>query len=330
LLVVFLLVAACGDDDDDGASTDGGNASPTEASGATAEGGGEEEAMLELDGVSLTVSGKEFTEQLILGQILVKALENAGADVDDQTAIFGSENTRTALESGDVDMYWEYTGTAWSVHLGREIGEAPGDPVELYEAVKAGDLEENGVVWMDMTEVNNPYALGILRSRAEEMGVSTISDYAEIANTNPEDATLCGATEWLTRDDGFPALAADYSFELANEYLAEVEFSIIPSLVVEGDTCNFGEFFGTDGTIAANDILILEDDLNSFFAYNNALTVRQDVYEEHSEALEAIFGPISAALTSEVMRELNSRVDADGEEPAAVAEDWLQENGFIS
>jgi osmoprotectant transport system substrate-binding protein len=314
-LVVLLLVVACGDDDDDAGSGNGG-------------GGGED--MAALDGVSLTVSGKEFTEQLILGQILVKALENAGADVNDQTAIFGSENTRTALESGDVDMYWEYTGTAWSVHLGREIGEAPGDPVELYEAVKAGDLEENGIVWMDMTEVNNPYALGILRSRAEEMGISTISDYAEIASTNPEGATLCGATEWLTRDDGFPALAADYGFELPDQYLAEVEFSIIPTQVVSGETCIFGEFFGTDGTIAANDILILEDDLNSFFAYNNALTVRGEIYDENGDALDAIFGPISAALTSEVMRELNSRVDAEGEEPTTVAESWLQESGFIN
>ena len=181
-----------------------------------------------------------------------------------------------------------------------------------------------------MTQVNNPYALGLLRSRAEELGVSTISDFANIANTDPENATLCGATEWLTRDDGFPALAAEYGFELSGDQLAEVEFSVIPSLVVDGDTCVFGEFFGTDGTIAANDILILEDDLNSFFAYNNALTVRKDVYDEHGDELEAIFGPISAALNSEVMREMNSRVDADGEEPAAVAESWLRENGFIN
>jgi osmoprotectant transport system substrate-binding protein len=304
LLAAFTLVVACGDDDDNGGSGS-------------------------LEGVSLTVSGKEFTEQLILGQILVKALEDAGANVNDQTNIFGSENTRTALESGDVDMYWEYTGTAWSVHLEREISEAPSDPVELYEAVKEADLDENGVVWMDMTQVNNPYALGILRSRAEEMGISTISDYAELANSDPEQATLCGATEWLTRDDGFPALAADYGFDLPDEYLAEVEFAIIPSQVVDGDTCIFGEFFGTDGTIAANDILILEDDQNSFFAYNNALTVRQDVYDEYGDELEDIFGPISAALNSEVMRELNSRVDAEGEEPADVAEDWLRENGFI-
>ena len=306
LLVVFGLIVACGDDDN---GANGGIAS--------------------LDGVSITVSGKEFTEQLILGQILVKALENAGANVNDQTAIFGSANTRAALESGDVDMYWEYTGTAWSVHLGREITEAPGDPVELYNAVKTGDLEENSIVWLDMTQVNNPYALGILRSRAEELGISTISDFAEIANSNPEDATLCGATEWLTRDDGFPALAAEYGFELSGDQLVEIEFSVIPSQVVSGDTCIFGEFFGTDGTIAANDILILEDDLNSFFAYNNALTIRKDVFDEHGEALEDIFGPISAALDSEVMRELNSRVDADGKEPEAVAASWLKENGFI-
>ncbi|MPY81615.1 MAG: hypothetical protein GEV04_25265, partial [Actinophytocola sp.] len=126
---------------------------------------------------------------------------------DSPGAVDMAKAVRAALDSGDIDMYWEYTGTGWSVILQREISEAPADTQELYQAVADADLEESQVVWLDAAEANNTYALATLSSRAEELGVTTISEFAELASSNPEAATLCGATEWLTRDDGYPGLA---------------------------------------------------------------------------------------------------------------------------
>ena len=304
--VFTFAVAACGDDDDDGGGGDG------------------------LDGASFSVGSKEFTEQVILGQIAVVALENAGASVNAEgVGIVGTDNVRAALTSGEIDMYWEYTGTGWSSHLGREISEAPGTPAELADAVREAD-EENDVIWYDESPLNNTYALVTLASRSDELGVSTISEYADLVSSEPEAASLCGATEWLVRDDGYLGLATEYGFDLPDAQLTEfADTSGIAALVAEGDDCNFGELFATDGPIAANDLVVLEDDLNYFVPYNVALTVRAEVHDEHGDALAELFDPISAALSDEVMQTLNARVDVDGEDPRAVAESFLSENGLM-
>ena len=325
-------VAACSDDDDDGGATGntGATTGATGATGTTGDTGATGAAGdVDLAGASFSVGSKEFTEQVILGQIAIAALENAGASIEDNTAIVGTDNVRAALTSGEIDMYWEYTGTGWSSHLGREISEAPESPDELAEAVAEADAE-NGVIWYETAPMNNTYALVTLASRADELEVTTISDYAELVNTNPDDASLCGATEWLVRDDGYIGLAETYGFELPDNLLTEfADTSGIAALVAQGNECNFGELFATDGPIAANDLVVLEDDMEYFVPYNLALTVRSEVDEEHGEALAAIFDRISEMLTDETMQGLNARVDVDGEDPAAVAESFLQENGLI-
>src|SRR5690606_6414874 len=132
LAVAFAFAAvACSDDDDDG----NGGTGPTGQTGATGATG----AAGSLAGASFSVGSEEFTEQVILGKSAILALQNAGATVEDKTAIVGTDNVRAALTSGEIDMYWEYTGTGWSSHLRREISEAPGTPAELADAVAEAD-----------------------------------------------------------------------------------------------------------------------------------------------------------------------------------------------
>lgn len=324
------FAVACSDDD----NGNGDTATPTQppATGAngtsTPDTNGDDEATLQ--GASFSVGSKEFTEQLVLGQIAVLALQNAGATVEDNTGIVGTDNVRAALTSGEIDLYWEYTGTGWSSHLGREISEAPDSPDALADAVAEADADENSVIWYSTAPMNNTYALVTLSSRADELGVTTISDYAELVSSNPEQASLCGATEWLVRDDGYIGLAEAYGFELPDNLLTEfADTSPIAALVAAGDDCNFGELFATDGTIAANDLVVLEDDLEYFVPYNVALTVRADVDSQYRDELAAIFDPITELLTNETMQDLNARVDVDGEDPAAVAEAFLRDNDLI-
>ncbi len=281
---------------------------------------------VDLSGVSITVGSKEFTEQLVLGQIAVQALEAAGADVEDLVSITGSTNVRTALTAGEIDLYWEYTGTGWSAHLQREVSEAPRDPVELYDVVKEADAA-NGVVWLDAAPLNNAYAIALTRERQEQLGLMTLSDYSALVASDPGQAGLCAAAEFLTRDDGLPGLQRAYDFTLPPDAVAELELSLIPSEVVRGETCTVGEVFVTDGAVAANDLVLLEDDRNAIVAFNAAMTVRRDVLDA-SPQLAEVFAPITAALTSDVMRGLNERVDVGGELPDDVAQDWLSQNGF--
>ncbi len=301
-VVLVAAVAACGSG---GASTDGA-----------------------LAGARFTVGSKEFTEQLVLGEIAVQALRAVGADVGPLTTITGTSNVRTALTSGQIDLYWEYTGTGWGAHLEREVSQAPRDPAQLFAEVANADAP-NGVSWLDPAPLNNAYAIALPRARQEQLGVRTLSDYAALVQRDPAQARLCAAAEFLTRDDGFPGLQRTYGFQLPTSSIAELELSLIPKLTAEGKTCAFGEVFVTDGAVAANDLVLLVDDRKAIVDFNAAITIRTPVLDAHPQ-LRAVFGPISAALTSDEVRTLNERVDVGGELPDAVAGDWLRAKGFVT
>ncbi|MDD9371788.1 MAG: glycine betaine ABC transporter substrate-binding protein [Acidimicrobiales bacterium] len=132
---------------------------------------------IDLSGVSLTVGSKEFTEQLILGYIASLALEDAGADVRDQLGLVGSTTVREALISGEIDLYWEYLGTAWVTYLGNETG-IP-DVQEQFEAVRDADAE-NGITWLEPAPFNNTYAIAMTDESAEELGITSISEIGDL------------------------------------------------------------------------------------------------------------------------------------------------------
>ena len=146
-------------------------------------------------------------------------------------------------------------------------------------------------------------------------------------NSDPANATMCAAAEFLTRDDGLPGVAGTYGFPLPP--VAELELSLIPAETAGGTTCTVGEVTVTDGAVSANDLVILDDDRDAFVDYNAAMTVRQEILDANPRLAE-VFDPIAAALTSDVMRGLNERVDVGGELPDEVAEQWLAENGFTA
>jgi osmoprotectant transport system substrate-binding protein len=305
--LALVLLSSCGGDD----SSDTG-------------GGGSGE----LSGASFTVGSKEFTEQLVMGQITKLALENAGAKVTDQTGITGTTNVRKALTSGEIDMYWEYTGTGYGEILGNEITDAPTDQQKLFDAVKQQD-QKNGVIWTALAPVNNTYAIATSAGASDELGVTTLTDYADLASSDPDNASLCAASEFINRSDGLPGVAKAYGFDAGQVPTTEVDLGIIFTRVPDGDPCKFGEVFATDGRIPANDMVVLDDDKAFFPIYNLALTVDKAVYDENGKQLDAIFTPIAEKLDTETLQTLNSQVDVDGLLPEEVAQQWLEDNGLI-
>ncbi len=297
VLALALTLAACGDDG--GSSSDGDG---------------------ELSGASFIVGSKEFTESHVLAQITALALEDAGAETVDQTGISGSATVREALETEEIDIYWDYTGTGWVNILGNTTEDVPED---LYAAVAEADAE-NGIAWLEPANFENTYRLATSNAFAGENGLVTTSDAAEFITANPDQGAICAAAEFINRDDGLPGLEETYGFEFSE--VVELDLNLIYTQVGEG--CEFGEVFSTDARIVSNDLLVLEDDLDFFVEYAGAVTLRQETLDEYP-AVEEILAPISQALTNEVMTELNGRVDNDGEQPRDVAEDWLTEQGLI-
>lgn len=277
-----------------------------------------------LEGVNFKVGSKDFSEQIILAYLTMDILESYGATTEDLSNIVGSANTRAALVSGDIDMYWEYTGTGWITHLQQTTPIA--DPMEQWQAVADMDLEENQIAWLHPAPFNNTYAFAAPRATVEELAIAALSD---IAGLPVEEQTFCIESEFSTRDDGMPGMVAAYGIDVPDANIFMLDTGVIYSQTAAGDTCNFGEVFATDGRIAALDLVVLADDLNFFPVYQPAVTLRAETLEQYP-ALADIFAPIAAALTNEEMQAMNAAVDVDGEDPHDVATEWLIAQGFIA
>lgn len=280
------------------------------------------------DSAQFTVGSKDFTEQRILGEISIQALEAAGADVTDRIGIGGNEEVRQALTNDDIDMYWEYTATGWLVHLANP--DPISDPQEQYRAVAEEDLKENNIEWLDRAPGNNTYAIAASQSTIDETGVQNISDLAKLAQESPEEATLCYGDEndFSSRADGLPGLEEAYDFEYPEDSQTVVPLDSVYENVAQGERCNFGVVFTTNPLIDENNLQSLEDDENFFAVYNPAMTMTEETLNDYPK-LKDLFAPISEELTTETLTELNSQVDVEGKTPANVAEQWLRENGFI-
>src|SRR5918994_6226986 len=163
------------------------------AAGCGGGGGGGATGDIDLSDLDVTVGSKEFTEQLILGQITVQALEAAGATVEDQTGLAGSVAARKALESGEIDMYWEYTGTGWITYL-QHTKPIP-NPQKQFEAVAREDLKKNDIKWLSPpAPANNTYTMAVRSEVYDRLGVKKLSDFKQLVEENPEEATVCVGT----------------------------------------------------------------------------------------------------------------------------------------
>jgi osmoprotectant transport system substrate-binding protein len=274
------------------------------------------------------VGSEGFTEQEVLGNIAIQVLEAADATVIDQTGLGGNEEVRQALESGEIDLYWEYTATGWLVHLS-ETDSLP-DPGEQYEAVARQDLRENGIKWLPPAPGNDTYAIAASQKTSRDLGVENISDLKRLVEERPKEATLClnNDDDFLTRFDGLPGLERAYGFEFPEENVIEMSVDAVYDATDGGEICNFGVVFTTSGFIQDLDLHLLEDDRDFFAVYNPALTVREDVFKQYPQ-LRKVFVPISKELDTETLRKLNYAVDVQGKSPKKVASTWLREEGFI-
>ncbi|MFR9807244.1 glycine betaine ABC transporter substrate-binding protein [Pseudonocardia sp. RS010] len=276
-----------------------------------------------LEGVTLTVGSKDFTEQILVGYMAELALAAAGADVRDLTNIQGSSNSRLALRTGDIDLTWEYTGTGWINYLGHT--EPIPDEQEQYEAVRDEDLAQNGLRWLPYSELNNTYAFGTTKAYAEQHDLRTTSDMTEFLKQNPDQAVFCVETEFASRQDGLPGAQRTYGFPTTE--VKTFGTGAIYAGIANG-TCNFGEIFTTDGRIAGLNLAVLEDDKKFFPQYNICVVLREETYREYPE-IEQVMQPVAEALNNEEMIELGKKVDVDGEDPGIVARDWMIAKGFI-
>lgn len=278
------------------------------------------------EGVNVRVASKNFTEQLILGKILVLAVDAAGFEAVDMTNVPGSQPMRKVMVTHDADLTIEYTGTAWLTYMGQESGIS--DPQEQWQVVADAD-RDNGLIWGPPAPFNNTYAFAVREDYAEEHNLTKMSD---LQNLPVEERTFCVEAEFNSRADGMSPMLEHYDLPrgsgVPDDNIGLYDTGAIYAATADG-ACNFGEVFTTDGRILALNLRVLEDDRGYFPAYNGSPVYNQEFVDEFPE-IEDTLAPIMAELDNETLQELNAQVDVEGRDPADVAFDWMVENGFIS
>lgn len=272
------------------------------------------------EGPTIRIGAKEFTEQYLLGNMYEMLLDDAGFDAE-FTPVGGTAENHQALLEDQIDLYPEYTGTALLTQLEMEYDPSMSQE-EVYNTVKEQYEEQYDLTLLEPTNFNNTYCLTMTRQRAEELGLETASDLSQAA----PDLVFGTTQEFVERSDGLPGLQETYGGFNFQEVLG-LDPGLLYTGLQEGDidvtTC-----FGTDGQIAAYDLVVLEDDENFWPPYPAAPVVRQDVLEENPEIAEPL-NELSALLDGETMRQLNWEVAGNAREPDTVAREFLVENGLI-
>jgi osmoprotectant transport system substrate-binding protein len=280
----------------------------------------------DLEGVSVTVGSKDFDEQLLLGEILVQAFGAAGAEVTNQVNLGGTSIARTALTSGEIDVYPEYNGTGWAVHLEQE--DPSFDSVELTANVKEMDLDKNQIVWIGRSPFNNTYGFVSSPETTEANGGPfTTQTFMEYVRDNPE-AVVCMESEFPDRPDGLILTETATGIKLPDAQANILDTGVIYTETAN-NTCTFGEVYATDGRIPALGLTLVQDPGINII-YNVSATMRAETYDQAPDQFEAIIAAILEPLSNERMAELNKRVSADGEEASAVAADFLVTEGIIA
>ncbi|SFR68888.1 ABC transporter permease/substrate-binding protein [Anaeromicropila populeti] len=268
---------------------------------------------------TIVVGSKNFTEQLIVGNMISDVIEyNTDFHVKRKLNLGGSQVAFSALTSGELDVYVEYTGTGL-VNILKE--DAVSDSDQVYNIVQKEFHDKYQLKWLEPLGFNNTYALAVRQDTAEKYNLKTISDLANVSKQ-----LIMGPTiEFPNRSDGLIGLKEVYNLEFKK--VAPVDGGLRYTALNSGES-EVIDAFSTDGLLREFNLSVLEDDKKFFPPYYAAPLIREDTLEEYPE-LESVINKLAAALDDETMRELNYKVDSLKEAPAQVAEDFLKEKGLI-
>lgn len=261
----------------------------------------------------IKVGTKDFTENLIVGELYSLALEDAGFKVKRVPNIAGSI-IHTALINSEIDVYPEYTGTG----LLSILKLAPlTDPDAVYQAVKEG-YKQFDLTWLDYSQANDGQGLVIRTETAKRLGIVTISDLQKHAT----EIRFATQGEFDLREDALPALEKTYGkFKWKSSKLYD---NALKYQVLAGNEADVAPAYTTEGQLVKTyEFTLLEDDKRVWPPYNLAPVVRNNTLTANP-AIAAALNKISAALNTKNITELNAKVDVDKQEVEKVAQDFFK------
>ena len=313
VLALALGAAACGSDDNGGSTSSTSSTSSAQSAAITSNSANAK--------TTITVGSKNFTEQKVLGEVYAQAFRAAGYTV--KTALnLGDEKTAlAAVKSGQISGYPEYTGTALLSFLDVPAAKLPSDPTAAYDQVKAG-LAKEGIEAFPPTPFTSSNEVGLLKSEADKLGVTKISDLKSKASK----LTLYGSPECRTRRDCLLGLEEVYGLKFKKFVPVNIDQR---HEVLTSKQADLSIVFTTDPQIKRNDEVLLQDDKGMFPPYNSTFLMKQSVADAAGPDLAKTIDLVNKNLTADVMQELNARVDLDKDTPEQAAQAYLKQFKLI-
>jgi osmoprotectant transport system substrate-binding protein len=271
---------------------------------------------------TIVVGGKAFTEQQIMTAMTVELLKAKGFSPE-RKAGMGSAAVRSALENGQIDVYWEYTGTALGVF--NKIPDKFDSAEAAYKRIKEVDGAK-GIVWLNMSTVNNTYGFAMNADQAQKMGLVTMSDLAKAVKGGAK-LTFASNAEFYARPDGLPGWQQAYGFEFDRDNVKRMDTGLVYTALKDRQV-DTGVVFATDGRIPAFKFVVLKDDKHYAPPYNLTPVVRKEILDKYPRIAEPL-NALSAKLNDDNMARLNASVDVDKKTVEDAAHDFLKANGLI-
>lgn len=260
---------------------------------------------------TIRVGSKNFTENLVVGEIYSLALENAGYKVE-RVPNIASSVIHTSLVNDEIDLYPEYTGTGLLSILKLKLNT---DPQEVYNTVKSEYEKQFNLVWLDYSSANDGQGLVIRTEIANKLKIKTISDLQANAN----EIRFASQGEFDQREDGIPALEKVYGkfdFKSSKIYDNGLKYQVLSN-----DEADVAPAYTTEGQMVKKEFMLLEDDKKVWPPYNLAPVVKKSILDENPD-ISDILNKISASLDTSKITALNAEVDVDKKEYEEVAKGY--------
>ncbi|CAG4890747.1 glycine betaine ABC transporter substrate-binding protein [Paraburkholderia gardini] len=270
---------------------------------------------------TVIVGGKNFTEQQLMAEMTTQLLEAKGFTVTKKDGM-GSAVLRQAQENGQVDIYWEYTGTSLITY--NKINDRL-SPEDTYKKVKELDAAK-GLVWLNPSRANNVYAFAMNEDEAKKLGIVTISDLAK-ALKGGKTLTFACNSEFYARPDGLHPLEKMYGFEFSQDEVKRMDSGLTYQALKDRQV-DLALVFATDGRVPAFHFVLLKDDKGYFPAYALTPVIRKATLDANP-SLGPILNSLSAKLDAPTMARLNASVDVSKKSFTDVAHEFLKQSGLI-
>jgi osmoprotectant transport system substrate-binding protein len=278
----------------------------------------------------VVVASKIDTEGALLGHMIALVLDQAGVPVESRVQLGPTKVVRTALLSGEIDIYPEYTGNGAFFH-NMENDPAWKAAASAYETVKRLDREKHNVVWLDRAPANNTWLIATRADLAKREKLATMEDFARLSKQTGA-VKLAGSAEFVESPAALPSFERVYDFKLPRDQIVVLpggDTAVAMRAAAQGVSgVNAAMVYGTDGAIAALDLVVMEDTKGAQIVYEPAPVVRAEVLQRYP-AIAPALAKVFATLTMSRLQSLNAQIAVEGKPARDVAKAYLEGQGLL-